>query len=82
MKKIEIEFGGQKYWYDPELFLMEQEFRILQERPLIPEFMWEVFSLHDAALEGIRAQLKKIRDESKDKIRNNESNNGTIPRED
>lgn len=70
MKEIEIIIKGQKYYLDFERYLMEEEFRLLQERPLIPSFLWKTFNLDDTRLNQIREQLKKIRDESKDKVHN------------
>lgn len=70
MKKIEIIIKGQKYYFDFEEYLMQEEFRLLKERPLVPYFLWETFNLGDTRLNQIREQLKKIKDESKDKVHN------------
>lgn len=64
MKKVEIVVNGEKLWFDVEEYLMQEEFTLLQERPLIPSFLWETFNIGDTRLNQIREQLKKIKDES------------------
>lgn len=52
-------------WYYLDEYLQQEEWRILQERQLIPSWLWDTFGIGKATLEDIQVRLKQLEDDSK-----------------